>query len=300
MNNKLKFLLIGDLHGEKPEILVNLDDVDAIIAPGDFCSDEIRPHINLMLKKRKETGNDDIDLDEFVSKKKREKFEKNSIKKGREILEFLNSLKKPVFIVPGNWDHTPYEDGRLCDVENFWETTLIKGLSNIHDVEFLQKEFKGIVFLGHGSTSAPEAIAQIPPEAFDSKEEFAEYVMRWKFFAHIIPKIENYFKRTKKPIIFISHNAPYNTRLDIINSPNNPAHKKHYGSVISRQLIDKYQPLLCVSGHIHEGYGKQRLKKTLCINAGYGGGVNTIVEIDVSKNKIIKVEFLGKNKNHLS
>ena len=40
-----KFLIIGDLHGNKP--LIHFKDFDAIIAPGDFCSDKyLRPYLN--------------------------------------------------------------------------------------------------------------------------------------------------------------------------------------------------------------------------------------------------------------
>jgi len=38
-----KFLIIGDLHGNKPKIYSN--DFDAIIAPGDFCSDALRKYM---------------------------------------------------------------------------------------------------------------------------------------------------------------------------------------------------------------------------------------------------------------
>ncbi len=38
----MKFLIIGDLHGNKP--VVHFKEFDAIIAPGDFCSDETRTY----------------------------------------------------------------------------------------------------------------------------------------------------------------------------------------------------------------------------------------------------------------
>ena len=45
----MKFLIIGDLHGNKPKI--HFKDFDAIIAPGDFCSDKyMRPLIKRYMK----------------------------------------------------------------------------------------------------------------------------------------------------------------------------------------------------------------------------------------------------------
>ena len=40
------------------------------------------------------------------------------------------------------------------------------------------------------------------------------------------------------------------------------------GSTALREAIQKYQPLLSLHGHIHEGRGTTRIGKTLCINPG--------------------------------
>jgi Icc-related predicted phosphoesterase len=40
------------------------------------------------------------------------------------------------------------------------------------------------------------------------------------------------------------------------------------GSTAVRRLIEKYQPLLTVHGHIHESGGERRIGPTLCINPG--------------------------------
>jgi aspartyl-tRNA synthetase len=45
----MRFLVVGDLHGNKPNI--HFKDFDAIIAPGDFCSDAHRKNIFANLKK---------------------------------------------------------------------------------------------------------------------------------------------------------------------------------------------------------------------------------------------------------
>jgi uncharacterized protein len=60
------------------------------------------------------------------------------------------------------------------------------------------------------------------------------------------------------------------------------------GSKALREAIQKYQPLLGLHGHIHEGRGATRVGKTLCINPGsmyeQGTLLGTIVKL--GKNKI--------------
>jgi len=63
---------------------------------------------------------------------------------------------------------------------------------------------------------------------------------------------------------------------------------KPVGSTALREVIEKYQPLLGLHGHIHEGRGATRIKKTLCINPGsmyeQGALLGTIVTL--GKNKV--------------
>ena len=45
---------------------------------------------------------------------------------------------------------------------------------------------------------------------------------------------------------------------------------------------------------MHEHFGKDKIKSTVIINAGFGSYVNTILEIN--DNKIIKLEFIKQGK----
>ena len=59
------------------------------------------------------------------------------------------------------------------------------------------------------------------------------------------------------------------------------------GSQAVRTIIDKYQPLIALHGHIHESCGIVRLGKTICVNPGsaYGEGVlhGALFELDKRK-----------------
>ena len=60
------------------------------------------------------------------------------------------------------------------------------------------------------------------------------------------------------------------------------------GSTALREAIRKYQPLLGLHGHIHEGRGATRIGKTLCINPGsmYEQGTLLGAIVTLGKNKI--------------
>jgi Icc-related predicted phosphoesterase len=75
--------------------------------------------------------------------------------------------------------------------------------------------------------------------------------------------------------VFNLHNPPYGSGLDEapeLTSDLRPAYAGRslipVGSHAVLELIDKYQPLLTLHGHIHEGKGTRKYKRTLCINPG--------------------------------
>jgi len=54
-------------------------------------------------------------------------------------------------------------------------------------------------------------------------------------------------------------------------------------------MIDKYQPLLCIGGHMHEYFGKLKMGKTTLVNSGFGSHVNVLLEL--SGSRIKKLDF---------
>ena len=63
-------------------------------------------------------------------------------------------------------------------------------------------------------------------------------------------------------IILISHQPPVNTMNDQVSEG------VHVGSRAVRSFIEKYQPLVCFTGHIHEGMGIDTIGKTKIVNPG--------------------------------
>lgn len=281
-----RFLIIGDLHGNKPRIYTK--DFDAIIAPGDFCSDNLRKYMFKALKKEIETK-EEYWWYNLMSKTKAKKEVIKSLKDGRKILKFLNSFNVPVFALPGNWDWTGRGENWAYLHKNYWKSYLIKNLKNIRNCHKNKFKFKDLTIIGHGISSSPEYPQKETIKRYTKKE----LANKKKKYNKLLNQMSKKFKKDEK-IIFLSHNVPYNTKLDKIINKSSPMNGKHMGSLLARQLIQKHKPLISIGGHMHEHFGKDKIKNTTTINAGFGSYVNTILEI--KDNKITKLKFIKNGK----
>jgi uncharacterized protein len=101
--------------------------------------------------------------------------------------------------------------------------------------------------------------------------------------------------------IFNLHPPPYDSGLDEAPALDEELRPKRggqatesVGSTAVRDVIDEYQPLLSLHGHIHESRGAVRLGNTLSINPGsaYDEGVLQGALVDLNKRR-------GKVKNYM-
>lgn len=216
----MKILVIGDIHADIENMLSLLDKVkeyefDVIICPGDI-------------------------IDTTVPKG----FSSEEIVK--IIIEELKTLKKPLFMVPGNMD------GEILD-------TLEKEEVSLHE--------KGIKignygFYGFGGARTP----------FDTSFEPSE--------EEILKGLNKGFEIVKdaKYKIQVTHMPPFNTKIDIIFSG------AHVGSEVIRKFIEEKKPIAAISAHIHEAKGIDRINNTLLLNPGkFSEGYCGLVEIENSK-----------------
>lgn len=93
--------------------------------------------------------------------------------------------------------------------------------------------------------------------------------------------------------IFNLHAPPYGSGLDEAPKIDEKLKQESrlflsVGSTAARDAIQKYQPLLGLHGHIHEGRGFTKIGRTLCINPGssYDRGVLLGVLINVDKKSV--------------
>lgn len=112
----------------------------------------------------------------------------------------------------------------------------------------------------------------------------------------LLTRLEEVIAKAKNPAsaVFNLHAPPYGSGLDEapeLTKDMRPAYAGRslvpVGSKSVLKVIEKYDPLLGLHGHIHEGKGTRKFKKTLCINPGsmYEQGVlhGAVVELKPQK-----------------
>lgn len=268
----MKVLVIGDLHGRIPKI--HFKDYDAIICTGDFCSDKMRKYMFQALKIRMRLPIPITWID-LAGKKRAERMMKKSSADGKKVLKYLNSIGVPVYIVPGNWD------GEIKEYRS-----LFKGMKNIFDCYHRILAVNGYNIIGDGATDSPEY-----PQHKDDLGRYTKIELREKMkeYRKLKGKLSRLFRKAGKPVIFISHNVPFNTPIDIIRNKDSPRDGWHYGSIVARELILKYKPLVFIGGHLHEHFAKCKLGKTIAVNAGLGAKANILFELE--RNRIRNITF---------
>ncbi|MES0361725.1 MAG: metallophosphoesterase [Anaerolineales bacterium] len=95
--------------------------------------------------------------------------------------------------------------------------------------------------------------------------------------------------------VFNLHPPPYGSGLDDAPELTKDLRPTYAGRVLVPvgskavlHVIEKYQPLLGLHGHIHEGKGSWKYKRTLCLNPGsmYEQGILHGAVVDLKPNKI--------------
>jgi hypothetical protein len=113
----------------------------------------------------------------------------------------------------------------------------------------------------------------------------------------LLKRLEEVISKVKNPsqAIFNFHAPPYGSGLDEapeLTKDLRPAYAGRsmipVGSHAVMKVIDKYQPLLGLHGHIHEGKGTRKYKKTLCVNPGsmYEQGMLNGLVIELKPQKV--------------
>ena len=116
------------------------------------------------------------------------------------------------------------------------------------------------------------ACSVVNPTPWDSPREMDESAL----YDHLHGLAEQVSDPSRA--IFMFHVPPYDSGLDTareINPDdltvvmrNGQPHEIPVGSKAARQIIEEYQPLLALHGHIHESRGITTIGRTTCINPG--------------------------------
>ncbi|MBI4768621.1 MAG: metallophosphoesterase [Deltaproteobacteria bacterium] len=282
----MKILIIGDLHGQKPNI--SFARFDVILSVGDICdTDYIRIiQFEQIQKKMKDPSYQFSPWYEIMGRRKAKQKIETSLLKARKTVEFLASFKVPVYIVPGNADLAAEPRDTWSFMKNDFWGGLIQGLDNFKNIHGKIIDLGEFRLIGYGFSYGPEYPQEKGERSFFTKEELSKKLKKYR---RTITEMEGLFSSAKNPVIFLSHNVPYNTPIDRIEAIGSPRLGTHCGSLVARKMIDKYQSQVCIGGHMHEHYGKIMLKKTTCLAAGFGANANTLLETE--KGKVRRISF---------
>jgi len=157
---------------------------------------------------------------------------------GIELIKKLD-IGIPLLIIPGNHE-IPEEINYMAKKFPF--------IKNIHLKHFISGSY---LFLGCGGGGFTQHHAEFE----QSEEKFATAIKKLKVQDH------------KHKVILVTHQPPYKTKVDAI-------YNEHAGSKSIRKFIEKYKPALCITGHLHENFGKKdKIGDTLIINPGPEGKI---------------------------
>jgi Icc-related predicted phosphoesterase len=148
------------------------------------------------------------------------------------IIAGVQRYNRHILAVPGNCDY-PEVDDYLSRI----------GI-NLH---CRTVEFESLVFLGIGGSLPCPGIT---PNEY-TEEEFGSF----------LEKTGSKLKEGQAAVL-VSHQPPRASVVDRVANSINP------GSVSVRAFIEKYRPLLCFCGHIHEGKGIETIGVTKVANPG--------------------------------
>jgi uncharacterized protein len=163
----------------------------------------------------------------------------------KEQLRELNSIGKPVVLIHGN--HEDPEDVEMAS----------HGLPNIHFIHKSYFTFKNVIFFGYGGGGFSH---------LDHKFEILSDAFM-KDLAQMEKKSNQSYK-----LILLTHAPPYGTTLDDMGDS-----WGHVGSKSIRKFIEKHQPHMAFSGHIHECFNRQdKIRNTFMMNPGPNGIIITL------------------------
>lgn len=284
----MRFVVIGDLHGQMPNVYYG--NLDLLLSVGDFCANisNLREMMFKEISEKMKNPKITTHWYDMMGRSNARKALQQLFSEGRKALEKLNSFGLPAYVVPGNWDQTP-EDSQWAYLKSDHFRGLTKGLKNIINVHEKRVDIGEYQLIGYGVSSGPEIPRHKEDLAVISKKALAK---RKQYYKTEYAKLSRLFDGATKPVLFLTHNVPFGTSIDQINNKDSPRNGYHYGSLIVRDLVEKYKPVLAIGGHMHEHFASAHLGKTTCINAGFGGMRNVLVEL--YGEKVLNTEFYEK------
>lgn len=276
----LKIVAIGCIHGVlKKEVvaMIKREKPDAVLVSGDFTGsvhdDELREYERELVENFGPVSHFWPLKVQIESEKKFAKWGKAAADNTSKVFDGLDRLGVPVYYVHGNWDSVSSEGrGMFEGSGNFFVDEVEgKNLRFVHEKVAKVGGFSIVGFGGYRGTSAKEYLCGDVPESDPSMRhvlQIREDMRR---------RMDRLFDKAgdKRKTILLTHDPPYKLH-DWLE-----AAKRNYGEKVTRDVIERHGPVVCVCSHFHEHQGVGKIKKTVVVNSGYGReGQCALIEID--------------------
>ncbi|MEW6380798.1 MAG: metallophosphoesterase [bacterium] len=161
---------------------------------------------------------------------------RGGIDQARGVIEQVRRYNSRIYAQAGNMDRK--------EVESY----LVEQGISLHGRGYMVAEDIGIFGVG-GSSPTPFNT----PNELDEEEILSIILQGYREVEDVILKI------------LVSHAPPRNTAVDRVSGG------QHAGSSAVREFIEKYQPQVCLTGHIHEARAQDRIGRTKIVNPGMLG-----------------------------
>lgn len=275
----MRILAVGCFHGNIPKNLKRFckkNKVDVIVFAGDFGDSKYER--KLEFKNDKEIierilqGESwgEIAEDIIEDKKKYDEMVKKDFEIGRKTIEKAKRLDIKFYFVHGNHDYEYFN--------------LFRRTKNFIFIHRKRVRIDGLTLAGYGGYRGTTGKYYL--WGWKASKEFEKLVKKSR--ETMRKRLKKLF--SKKVDILLTHDPPYNTKIDYLFKPGEMVHKKHIGDDIIREFVLKYKPKLHICAHIHENRGMERLGKTIVLNPGFGQkGEAAIVDLPEMNVRFVKL-----------
>ena len=176
--------------------------------------------------------------------------------RAKHLLSELAKAGSPIYFVPGNMDNAELKDWTLNGI--------------VHGLHGRCEYAAGVALIGLGGS--PHGVFSTPFELSEHEgAELLEDAMKIYHGGHLI---------------LLSHCPPKDTKIDRTSGG------EHIGSLSVRRFVERNQPVLVLSGHVHEAQGSDMVGSTVVVNTGPAKSGNYVrINLD-DKVKITFEKFL--------
>ena len=215
-----------------------------------------------------------IEQDEDMRERIFEQLQINVIREWLSLVPQKVPEKCRVILTPGNDDVLAIDDVIRADGSVIYGEEEVLSLDNEHEVA---------------------CCGWSNPTPWHTPRECSEEELLTKL-ERTVSKVKNF-----ETAVFCFHCPPYDSQIDLapkLKEDLTPvyAHGKPVmvpvGCTSVRSIIEKYQPLISLHGHIHESSGYLRIGRTQCVNPGseYGEGILRAYLVELEGTKVRRLQ----------